>query len=861
MLASGCSGDDAGARSDAQTAKDAAIDAADDSAALADAATETSSGPQGIWTQWTLPAAVNANLYSVWSDHPTRIVAVGTGGSIVRWDGLGWQVSSNGQLPTLFGVSAAPGATTAFAVGQAGTAVLARGKDGAPGSQWAPSDGCKGPADCDDADACSLDVCESGLCRHEPSAAPGCCGGVAFADNFDKGLGNWTATDAKAAPNGGIVWTSASLYRPDGSLLANTPPRAAVFARTDVPCPGEPGKWCATFDNGKAVGSVLTSAKFAIPQAASAKLGFALSMQVGAGFADRFRVSVVTASGSKSLLWDKEDDLPLASTGGKFVSVSLDLSTWVGQTIALEFSFDSLTAQDNGGTGVAIDDVQVTSACAPKAGGKPLTSQPIFAVHAFSDNDAWAVGGKGFSAHWDGQTWQQVSGGPPAEALTALSCASADADPSLPAGVAVGGASTFKLGTGWLPAAPPPVGSWQSVRVASVAGGPLALAGTTTGGVWRWEAGSWLPEDSSISGPVLGLGQLGDGTWLAMGSDEITERKQDGSWTLVHAGGPWLGVGAAGSLAIAVGNGGALAERKGGVWQNLTLPVADAATEHARAVHVFANGAAIAVGDGGVSFVRSPTGSWTRVMTSTSVNLYGVWGASADDVWAAGLSSNLVRWNGQSWKNVKGPGGAGWYALGGRSSSEVYAAGDQGRIARWDGAMWLLEAGGPVEATLRAVWGASPTELWAVGDKASVYRSKGGPWQKMPVEPYEAEGEEPIKPDGTLLAIWGASPDDVWAMGEPTSKGLGQVLHWDGQVWRLVPLRFGDPRVVRAVWGWDAKRMLVAGTSGLVARFDGQQFVPLDPGTVATLYAIAPFGKDALLVGDGATLLRYTPAW
>ena len=857
-----CAEDPAPKRADAVT--DSADTEPDTGGTDASTSDSTTASP-GIWTQLSLPSSVQANLHAVWADSSTRVLAAGTGGTIVGWNGLGWQVHASGQFPTLHGIAASPKAGRAFAVGQSGTALLAKGEDGSAGTNWTPPDACTKPADCDDNNPCTLDNCASGSCQYAPSGAPGCCGGVAFADNFDKGLSRWTSLDSKTPPNGGISWSAASLWRPDGTQLATSTPRAAVFARTDVPCPGDASKLCATFDNGKTVGGTLTSEPFAIPAAQQATLAFALSLQVSQGFTDRFRVSIVTAGGIKSLLWDKETDLPAGSTGGKFVTITRDVAQWSGQTVQLELSFDSLTAQDNAGTGVAVDDLSVTTVCKPGVTSlKALTDQTIFGVWAFADDDAWAVGGKGFSAHWDGASWQQVSGGADPANLVSMSCAEADNSSDGPTGLAVGGPGVLQLKTSWLPGPTAEKAQWRSVHVAN---GPVqkdqprAMAGDELGQVWRWEPDGWVLEDSSLGSPVLGMGVLADGTWIAASADDVAERKPDGSWSLVHSGGSWRGLSASGKFAILVGDGGALAERKGGIWQNLLLPTDTSQFETAAAVHVFGSGEAMAVGDNGVSWRRAATGTWTRQMTSTSVNLQGVWGASPDDMWAGGLSTNFVRWNGASWKNVKGPAGGSWYAMAGRSATEVYAAGEAGRMAKWDGVTWLELASGKVDVTLRAVWGASPTEVWAVGDGASIWRSQGGFWQRMPVVPYEAEDADPIEPNGTLLAIWGSGPQDVWAMGEPTSKGLGQVLHWNGASWRFLPLRFGDPRVVRAIWGWDGKRMLVAGTQGMVQRFDGSGFEDLLPGTVATLYGIAPFGKDALLVGDGATVLRYTPAW
>ena len=319
--------DDALSTDEALTA-DGGDDASSD--ALSEDATPTGDVVQsiGLWTPITLPGSANVGLHGVWSDGSTRVVAAGTNGTIVTWDGLGWKVTTSGKFSTLNAVAGSPGAGIAFAVGMGGTVVQSTGKDGAIGSVWAPPGGCLAPTDCDDADPCTSDICDSGVCQHSASGATGCCGGLAFADSFDSGFGKWTVTDNYAGnPSyGGIVWKSAGVYGIDGILRASSPPAAAYFGRTDAPCADDATKSCATYDNGKTVGSTMTSQEFAIPQGKSANLTFQLFLDVEPGFYDSLQFNVITTSGSKTLIADKQSVWPSGSTNGKFSPQTLDLT-------------------------------------------------------------------------------------------------------------------------------------------------------------------------------------------------------------------------------------------------------------------------------------------------------------------------------------------------------------------------------------------------------------------------------------------------------------------------------------------------------------------------------------------------------
>ena len=83
-------------------------------------------------------------------------------------------------------------------------------------------------------------------------------------------------------------------------VLAASPPAAAYFGRTDVPCSDDASKACATYDNGKTVGAIMTSQEFAVPAGQTASLSFQLFLDVQSGFYDTLQVSVIpTGGGSK----------------------------------------------------------------------------------------------------------------------------------------------------------------------------------------------------------------------------------------------------------------------------------------------------------------------------------------------------------------------------------------------------------------------------------------------------------------------------------------------------------------------------------------------------------------------------------
>ncbi len=858
--------DDAAAGDDGLVAD--AIDAAGDATPSADATptTDDTATSVGLWTPIALPGGANADLHGVWSDGSTRVVAAGTNGTVITWDGLAWNVAASGKFATLNAVAGSPGAGLAYAVGMAGTVVQSAGSNGGVGKVWAPPGGCLAPSDCDDADICTTDVCDSGVCQHSSSGAPGCCGGVVFADSFDSGLGKWTVTDNYAGNpgNGGIVWQAAGVYGIDGILRASSPPAAAYFGRTDVPCTDDATKACATYDNGKSVGSAMTSQEFAVPVGKSASLTFQLYLDVESGFYDALQISVIPSDGgAAALIADKQVLWPSGSTNGKFVVQTLDLTAFMGQKIRLEIRFETYSNANNSGQGVFIDDLAVSTACeSGSSAGKGLTDKTLFGAWAFADNDAYAVGDGGVIAHWDGTTWGLQAGAATGE-LDGMAGASGVGL------VAVGdlGVVGTVTATGVAPTTTPTQSHLAAVAIDAVGASPFTACAVGAGGTTLDGSSAGWKLGPSAGADLSGVTANGSGGWVAVSPlGSIYERvKGSKSWTNIDSSGFAMHAvthTASGQI-IAVGEIGLVTTRtSASAGWNMTLD--DWTSNNLWGVSALSDTDIWAVGEGGISG-HFQDGVWTAIATPTPANLRAVWAASADAVYAVGLGGAIVRWDGKSWKKMKSPSLKDWYAVWGNGPNDVYAIGQDGQVAHWDGqdtVTWAWSAiGTHIDGSLRAVWGLTPDDVWAIGELGLIYHNDGSGWTHVPIPDYQADANsKPYKIATTLLAIWGASWDDVWAAGEPDSKGKGVLVHWDGNAWSYDPSFADESRTVRALWGWSKDKILMAGTQGMVLRFDGQgTYQELHPETIATLFGITGYGKDALLVGDIGTVLRWTP--
>lgn len=156
------------------------------------------------------------------------------------------------------------------------------------------------------------------------------------------------------------------------------------------------------------------------------------------------------------------------------------------------------------------------------------------------------------------------------------------------------------------------------------------------------------------------------------------------------------------------------------------------------AANVYAVGYAIPTGATAVSsmVLRYDGSSWTATTEADRVRLSGVWGAGADDVHVVGYDLidyapdeavgiiRRTRDGGATWSALRFDGQPTGYAnrrlLGvwGTSANDVYAVG-AGPILHFDGTAWRPQGsyGWPA---FRAVWGSSATNVFAVGDKSAI---------------------------------------------------------------------------------------------------------------------------------------------
>ncbi|MCA9717835.1 MAG: hypothetical protein KC468_24400 [Myxococcales bacterium] len=282
----------------------------------------------------------------------------------------------------------------------------------------------------------------------------------------------------------------------------------------------------------------------------------------------------------------------------------------------------------------------------------------------------------------------------------------------------------------------------------------------------------------------------------------------EGTWELVHAGLPGALLSVWGTSATDVwavggdtrdGMGPLVVHFDGAKWERVATGEAQGSLWW---VFGFEGGPLYMGGDGGV-ILRYEGGAFTRMTTPGVATVFGIWGASPDDVWAVGGASDSTggfawRLSGDAWVDeptlpVEIPSAAAIWKLYGTARDDAWLVGSNGVALHWDGAA-LTPGDTGVGSSLFTVH-ERDGRYAAVGGLASgiIVENDGAGWQNMTPEP------APMGLTGVTLGADGAGvavgtygvvltrTPEGWAE-EDLGFSVGQNLHgsWiddEGGVW------------------------------------------------------------------------------
>lgn len=205
----------------------------------------------------------------------------------------------------------------------------------------------------------------------------------------------------------------------------------------------------------------------------------------------------------------------------------------------------------------------------------------------------------------------------------------------------------------------------------------------------------------------------------------------------------------------------------------------------------FSGGPVYLGGEGGV-ILRYDGDRFEEMATPGTTTVFGIWGATPDDVWAVGGAPNASgfawRLRGDTWEDAPLPDGVGdaaiWKAFG-TSASDAWFVGEEGLAMRWDGSGFIQGDTGVA------------TSLFTVHGVADRYAAVGGLGNGVIVE-LDGTGWHNVTPEGGFAGFSGV------CLGERefgVAVGtFGIVLERDDAGWAEADMGFFVDQNLHGVW-------------------------------------------------------------
>lgn len=244
--------------------------------------------------------------------------------------------------------------------------------------------------------------------------------------------------------------------------------------------------------------------------------------------------------------------------------------------------------------------------------------------------------------------------------------------------------------------------------------------------------------------------------------------------------------------------------------------------------------------------------TWTDVeLPPDTAMLNWIYGVE-DEVWVVGQSGNILRLDGDAWVHETSPTDRTLWGVWGASAQEVWAVGGNGTsdepllFVRRDDA-WMMQEVPAFEAEpngLFKVWGTAEDDVWVVGDRGVSLHYDGETWTASEIE----EGAD-------LISVWGSESQGVVAVG---GRANGHVARRTSDAWDVELLPVAG---LNGIWIDEAKGITAVGSQGLILRIegDGFEYEVEDSPTPLSLHAVFGF-DDGPRYAVGGTLLL-PPPW
>ena len=202
--------------------------------------------------------------------------------------------------------------------------------------------------------------------------------------------------------------------------------------------------------------------------------------------------------------------------------------------------------------------------------------------------------------------------------------------------------------------------------------------------------------------------------------------------------------------------------------------------------------------------------TWTQQTTPTTEQLWGVWGAAPNDLWAVGgrgfpdSEATILRFNGTEWTAMAVPelmraGVNAFFKVWGTDANNVYIVGQNGAVLHWNGSE-LMEQFVGTAVDLISVWGTGPDRIAIVGGRGNgvVVTWDGTEWHTQELSPLPG-----------LNGVWMRSPNVIHAVGE---EGTVVKIDFDTRSYTEdIVDGFPNRNAFHAVFGDSASKLTAVG--------------------------------------------------
>lgn len=206
---------------------------------------------------------------------------------------------------------------------------------------------------------------------------------------------------------------------------------------------------------------------------------------------------------------------------------------------------------------------------------------------------------------------------------------------------------------------------------------------------------------------------------------------------------------------------------------------------------------------------------WTQAALGVDVPLLNwVHASSVSDVTVVGNRGTVLRFDGTRWSAQTTPTMEHLWGVWGASANDLWAVGGTGQldgvptILHYDGAAWTSVALPAIQrANVHAfykVWGSSASDVYVVGQRGVVVHYDGVAWSELLVGASD-----------DLVSVWGTSASNVVIVG---GRGNGIISLWNGSQWRTQSL--SPLPGLNGVWMRAPSVAHAAGTNGELVRID-----------------------------------------